>query len=399
MKAFNELNFDSILYPSNILGVETYIRLGFDKDSPVINGYKISKKHKDSNVETIYFLKSEWIEDLPIKIVQTQKVNYKSEVLNVITKRDICRIKPEQKMSWRELIDYTGLPYHSNKLSYTLYKLKCVYARTKKQVYFRAVSDSAFGKTKYLEMLNLLLNKTCIISDATAPKLFFAICWQRMICINELPDVSDKKQYVKFCNQLINIGDKSKSIENPARKTEGTFDVADTSKLSVCFTHNFSKYYEETGLKPFESIFPTNVINRYYYNAYEGISEFHQPFGYNSQQIADKYQEYIKDVIKTFLYFEENIENIENPYPECILDKMLSQIPEPRFREHFIDFSKAVSLYSRDINEYVMLMIEEFKSHMKYRETIKQQNTNNNVVPNNVFSFDEIDLSKKKINI
>jgi hypothetical protein len=150
--------------------------------------------------------------------------------------------------------------------------------------------------------------------------------------------------------------------------------VADTSKLSICFTHNSAKYYEDVGLKGFDSVYPYNVINRYYYNLYEGISEFHQVYGYDAMKEAQKNQEFIRDFIKTCLFYEENWHKIKNPFPECLLDGFIFEKHEPRFKEHFQDFAKCIAEYSNgDMNLYVSLLIEEYKSHISYKKLISNK--------------------------
>lgn len=371
LDAFNKLNFDGILYPSNISGNETYIKLGVEKDAQIINGFKLLKKHKGQNTETLYFVPTEYINDLPIEIINTRKINYSKEVFNLVTDFKVCRIKPEQILSFRQLVDLSGCPEHTNPTHYKLYKMKCLYGRLKEQFYYRIISQSAFGKTKYKEMLRLLLNKMCIISDPTSAKLFFSICHNKDITLNEMPDTSNKQLFIKFCNMLMQIGDKTKMVENPSRKTDGTFENADTSKLSVCFTHNPPEYYKEKGMKDFENTFPYNVINRYYYNLYEGQTTFHQVYGYNAEKVAIENQQFIKDWIKTALWYEENWHKIKNPYPECLLDGFKFRDTEPRFKEHFKDFAKCVAEYSDgDMNLYVNLLIEEYKSHKFYDDLI-----------------------------
>ena len=372
LDSFNKLNFDNVLYPSNIDGNETYIKLSQNKDADIINGYRLLKKHKKDNVETLYFVRSCDINNLPIEIQGKHKINYAKEVFNLVTDLESCRIVPQRVFTWKQIIDWSGCPNHTNQIHYALYKMKCLYGRTNKQFYYRAISESAFGKTKYKEMIKLLLNKMCIVSDPSSPKLFFAICHNKDVTLNEMPDTSNKGLFIKFCNMLMNLGDKSKSIENPSRKTEGTFENADTSKLSLSFTHNPPHYYKEKGLKSFEEIFPYNVVNRYYYNLYEGMTEFKESFGFNSEQCAIKHKPFISDWIKSVLWYEEHWNEIENKFPECLLDKFKFNKKEPRFKEHFIDFAKCVSEYCEgDVNLYIRLLTEEYKSHKNYEQMIK----------------------------
>jgi len=376
LDSFNKLNFNDILYPSNIDGNETYIKLSQDKNADVVNGFRLLKKHKNDNVETLYFVRTIDINDLPIEILNTKKINYSKEVFNLVIKNRKCRITPERIFTWKQIVDWSGCPQHTNSIHYSLYKMKCLYGRTKDQFYYRVISESAFGKTKYKEMLKLLLNKMTIVSDPSSPKLFFSICHNIDVTLNEMPDTSNKGLFIKFCNMLMNLGDKSKSIENPSRKTEGTFENADTSKLSLSFTHNPPYYYQEKGLKSFEEIFPYNVVNRYYYNFYDGQTIFHQKNNYNSEKIALKFQTFLRDWIKSVLWYEEHWNEIENKFPSSLIDGFKFKKQEPRFKEHFRDFAKCISEYcGDDLNLYMKLLVEEYKSHKNYEQMIKKDNT------------------------
>ena len=53
---FNHLNFDNMLFESEIYGTETYINKG-DKNKPChVEGYEIIKKHKKCKIPKVYFM-------------------------------------------------------------------------------------------------------------------------------------------------------------------------------------------------------------------------------------------------------------------------------------------------------------------------------------------------------
>lgn len=387
INSFGSQNFDNILYPDNIVGTETYIVVGEDKKH--IEGYVLSKRHKKDSTNTIYFLRTQDVDKLPMIISNVQKVHSKGNVYNLLTGGNSIRITPTKELSWRELIENSGIPEHTNPIHHTLYKNKVLYGRTKGQVFFRTITESAFGKDKYHEAIRLLLHQMCNLSDPTTPKLFYSACHNRDIRINELPESGSKADFIKLCNSLMRLGDGTTILDNRSRKTEGTSEVAHTEKLSTSFTHNIPKYYTDRGQKTFEEIFPYNVVNRYYYNLYDGFLEASFPNDINHEELAQKYAEFIKKWIKSALWYEENWHTLKNLFPDTDLTQYSFPPTENRFKDHFIDFARCLSHYAKDEIEYKMLLDTEYASHMRYRELIGQQPETEEVMMNKPVTYKE----------
>lgn len=379
LNEFRNLNYDQLLFPSNIEGMETYIKLPNTyyngkkiAEGETIQGFECVKKHKDDIADTLYFVRTQDVNNMPLLIKKSEKVMFSKKVYNLVTESVAMRIKPEKKMSWKQLVQFMGLPYHENPVDYALYKNKILYGRTNKQFYYRVVSPSAFGKTKLKESIKLLTNNMTIVSDPSAPKLFYAICRATDVTLNEMPDYSTKSSFIKFCNMLMNIGDKSKGVENPSRSINGTKEYAETDKLSVSFTHNPPDYYHKVGERGFDDIFPENVISRYYYNYYTGVLNFSVSESYNAVESAIKYQGFLKDWIKTMLWYEENWDNIINPFGTKYLDLFEFANDRPRFKDHFVDFAKCLAEFcDGDERKYAKLLKAEYDSHKKYEEVLK----------------------------
>jgi len=178
---------------------------------------------------------------------------------------------------------------------------------------------------------------------------------------------------------LMRIGDGTKILDNRARKTDGTLDEAHIGNLSVSFTHNVPSYYQHTipPKKIFEEIFPYNVINRYYYNLYDGFLEANFPANFNYHEIAVKYQDFIKKWIKSCVWYEQNWQCLVNRYPVVSLAKYKFKDKEPRFKDHFIDFARCISHYAETQDEYIKLLDEEYKSHISYMRLIPNTETIN----------------------
>ncbi len=372
--SFHNLNFDMMLDSSNLIGVETFIKLGFDKDSPTLDGYEFCKKHANSDVNTIYFMRTEDSIELPIIIQKVKKIRYSKKIYNLVEEYTPMKIKPEKLMSWRELINCSGVPMHTKELHYTLYKNVALYGRLKDQVYYRIVSESKFGKDKYKESLRILLGKMRILSDPSRANVYYSSIFNTDLTICELPSYANAEEFNKMVNQFIRIGDHTKVLDNPSRakssNTDGTtFDISHIEHLSLSFLHNVPKYYHDKGKKGFDDIYPYNLVSRFYYVLLEGFMEAKFPHNINYKEVALKNQQFIKDWIKTCLWYEIHWNEIENPYPDFYLNKFIFR-QDSRFKDHFIDMAKCFSQYAENETEYMKLLIEYYKCHKNYDNLI-----------------------------
>jgi hypothetical protein len=373
--AFNNLNYDNILYPNGIEGTEQYIIVGPADNKKHLEGYVIKKFHTAKPTATLYFMRSEDIDQLPVIINGTRKVHASGKVYTLVTSYTSINMNPAKIYDWRQIIQYSGIPTHTNAIHWTLYKNKRLFARTNSHVYARVVTESAFGKDKYTEAYRMLLGDTMSISDPSSAKIFYTICHSNDVTINELPDDSNKQDFSKMCNLFMRIGDKSNLVDNRARATGGTTETAKTDKLSVVFTHNVPWYYENKGKKTFEEIYPYNVINRYYYNLYEGFLKAEFPEIMDHTKAAEMYSQFYKNWIRSALWYEQNWSKLKNLYPNVDLKEYTFPKKEERMREHFVEFAKCLSHYAKDEKGYRTLLDEEYKSHQKYRGIINEHHT------------------------
>jgi len=369
LNAFNNAFTDDVLYESNIEGTEQFIKVYDDH----IDGFKCKKRHKGNATATVYFIRTQDAAEMPIKILDTEKVRYKNNVYMLVTSYKSLKITPEKHFSFKQMVDLSGMPSkdHSNPKHYTLYKMKRLFARIYGQMYGRIVTESAFGKDKYAEAINLLIEKPggVILNDPTRAKIFYAACHNEDITINELPDDADKQTFNKFCNQIMRIGDGTKVLDNSARSTGGTTEQADVSRLSVFFTHNVPKYYIDKGKRHFDEIYPYNVINRYYYNHYEGHLLTKFPY-FDPVEVAKNHKEFIVKWLKSFLWYSENIGTLLNDMEMVCFYTFRKK--EQRFLDHFELFCKAIKLYSNGcLDTQNDLTAIEYESHKDYERLVE----------------------------
>lgn len=370
--AWTQLNYDKILFYDNVVGIETYITTGAKEDVKHIEGYEARKLHKKDKVETVYFIRTEDLAKLPIIIQETTKIHSRQRVFNLVTKAKSLEIRPEKILDWREIIDYSGIPYHTHPLDFTRYKLKRLYGRLQGKFYARYVSESGFGKDKFSEAYRLLLHKLVNISDPSRAKIFYSACHNREITINEL-GVPKGEEQAEYFNLMMRIGDGTGILDNSKRAKDGTSESIFIDKLSVCFTHNIAEYYLKKGKKCFEQVYTYNILNRYYPNDYKGYSQMQlKPRDVTHQQIAIKHDRFIKDWIKSVLWYEEHFHELPNKYAYIPLEgEFLFKKKEDRYKTHFHQFAHCVSHYAKDEKEYLEILRADYDNHKAYVEKMR----------------------------
>ena len=380
IEAWGNMYFDNVIFSNNIVGLETYLVKGKGSEEKHYEGFECRKMHKGNKTETTYFLMSKDLHKIPIMLDTNNgltKLHYRQKVWNIITGGTSLEIEPQRILTWREIIDYSGIPYHTKPKDWTRYKLKRLYARITGQLYQRAISESGFGKDKYVESYNLLIQKGCNISDPSRAKIFYSACHNKEITINELGVPTGQEQYEYF-NMMMRIGDETKILDNSKRATDGTKEKITLSKLSVSFTHNIKEYYHKKDKKCFEQLYPYNVINRYYPNKYEGYSQRQmKPRNVTHHELALKYDSFIKSWVKSVLWYEKNFENLPNRYPNIPLTDFVFKTKEDRFRTHFERFAHCVSHYAKDEKEYLEILKDDYENNRAYMVSIETDDEHN----------------------
>ena len=361
LSAFNNMNFDMIINKTNLRGTEQYISLSRQKEDHVL-GFEAVKRHKNKSVPTTYFIPTPKAEQIPIRIDQTIKQIFNSKVYNLVTDSTVMKIMPEKVYSFQELVNGSGLKDHTNPTHYTLYKIICLWCRLGKGC-VRIVTPSAFGKDKYLEMVRLLINRVTVLTDPTIAKLNNRIQHDKLIVLSEMPGETTGNGFRRFTNALNIIADDRQILDNRARAARGTSESADISSTSVMYIHNPATYYSNG--KGFKELMFKSTYNRYIPFILEGYTQSKFTPNLNPYSFVKKHHTYLKNWIKSALWYEENWHTYIDPY-FVDLSKYKFNKSNERWQTNFVRLAKAVSLYAgEDKIMYDKLIDELYKSHIK----------------------------------
>lgn len=372
LMAFNQLNYDKMLTASNLLGNEQCIKLSRDS-LDFIDGFEAHKLHKNSTVKKTYFVPTLYAQQMPILIIPEalRKVRYQSKVYNLLTNATSIKITPERILSFRRLVDESGLTTHTKPDHYTTYKIIVLTARLGK-LCARVVTESAFGKDKYIEMVRLLMNGTTVLTDPTIAKLINRIQHDKFVVISEMPGVMSGEPFSQLCNAFITIGDDRQVLDNRARATRGTTESAVISNKSVLFIHNPRKYYTDKGKQGFEDIYPYNVINRYFMVNLLGYTETRFTENLDNMEYCNEFSSVLKDWVKSALWYEEHWHTLKN---ERGIDWERFNFPkhEERFKVNFERIALAVSHYAESDEEYLSMLKLLYNQHLELKYEIQDE--------------------------
>ena len=179
---------------------------------------------------------------------------------------------------------------------------------------FRVCSPPGFGKDSTVDMLNHLIGKCTAIVDASVPRLEKESSQTKLLCLNEVVDLTKAKwqETEKF---LLNAGDFKPVINKRTKKHDGVGEQIDISNLSLLLFYNDivdipkgQAYFDFTAKKPTIDRFPAlRVYGKYTYDFNDSARTR------DIKRFVQENQDLYKDLVYTLSYFEQNWESEVKP--------------------------------------------------------------------------------------
>lgn len=362
LSAFNE-DYYKDLITKNHLGEETVIKV---RDTQKFI-YPVKYRGK------LYAIPAEIVEKdkLPIKITKSSKLAYRSNVYHLVTGFNSFKIKPVKSLTFRQLVDTIADFNHTTKdTDFKNYKIATIMCYLKKG-FIRCVSEAAFGKNSVPGILKILLTDVAIFNPRTAP-VFEAKLINKLVVLDELTNL-ERSQRDLMQEALLQVADGSPSYEKGSRGSAkyGTKDEYDISKLSIMILYNIYSYYAEAGQgeKYFDNVFTHAVKDRFLPVYMEGhldsmqFVEIKKP-----KELAQRYSEDIKKIIRTLRYYEINLENEDKDFK---LNKVYRLSKSGRQDKTFNMILQGFRLYANTEEEYNLMAENFYKMHLKYKEMVQ----------------------------
>ena len=232
------------------------------------------------------------------------------------------------------------------------------------RINFRLATPPSFGKDSVIDALWHLLNNAIRIDKATFAKLEYVLKFPLIIC-NEVASLSgaEMKEFESFG---LSAGAFQNMYTKRSRKSHGTKEIYDISKLSLGFTYNNRACYESIGRKGFDASFPTQFLDRFLPLKMEGSLLVNQ-FA-NAGEI-----DFDVECEKNLLVFQAVIQKVawlvDNP-PMAKYDSVwdVKDNKEGRHTKSFKTIQLFISLYAKDEEEYNRLCKALFDCYTAYVE-------------------------------
>jgi len=314
-----------------------------------------------------WFLLSEGVKDLPIKVTCQEEQDYKGEVFYLIKDYDSLKIPEKKQISFREMIDETGNFEHSNPLHFTLYKI-ITYTGYCGRINYRVIAPAGFGKDCIINNKIDLGAQAANIYGATYAKLEYNLK-HTFLLFNEMGNLKkeDKANMQQF---LLATGAYFNSYVKKSRKTSDnlTQEVYDISNTSLGIVYNPPKYYMDRGQEFFDNMFQPAVINRFIPFKMDGILKAPMLGNEDTYEEAKIHMPFYKKMVSTVNYYKDK--DIENKYENDDIIEFNKY--EERYKRTFNTICKYISEYAKDEEEYHKLSLELYKCFTTYKDEIRK---------------------------
>ena len=304
---------------------------------------------------------------LPIFPDELKKVAYKGQVYYLIGKPIPARIKPLEKMSFRELVDSLSSLSHSNKKHQklmTMVALASVLARLN----VRVSTPAAFGQDSSVAVFNSLMGRCNSITNPTVAKLEY-LTYSKWLVLNEVVEIA-KADWRIIEQFLLDTGDFKTEV---TKRSRGEKEILNIVQMSLSIFFNDIDHYADKS-KFFDAVTKKAVKDRFLPLRFHG--SFEEDFNFiNSinipQYVSENMQTY-RDLVHTMTYFKKKITRYTIPY-----DVKLTINLKQRWMTNLGRLLKVVSLYCSSQEEFdewvgeIEICIRDYLSMTNYPSLVR----------------------------
>ena len=354
LQMFNDIIYHDVLMKNHIASKEQIYSF---KELGTQTGYRLNRV----NDMKTYFLKSEDLDKLPLKVTKSERDSFRTDVLHVVTSIKTVKIPVNRDTSFRNIIEWVCNFKHSNNTHFLLWKIVGVVSAIDR-INYRVMTEAGFGKDSIVDAIIDLINETANIYGATYAKLEYHLL-NSFLFFNELANLK-KEDLVNFQNFFLATGDFKNKYSKRSRKTLNTKELYNISNTSIGIASNLNGYYLEKGQDSFVSMFTRAVNNRFLPLKFGGVLQHDFDISFNVENVVKKNATFYKKIISTLNWFRKNgrkLDPVDWGY-HVVKDFGVSGT---RYKRTFDVLKKYVSFYAETKEEYVKLVDELYKCYVR----------------------------------
>ena len=363
---YNERKYDGILTISNLSGDEIAIKNHITKEMEYFFPFKKDRVN--------YLLPSTFIDDVPLKILHSNKTQSKGKAFEVITNVASVIIKGQKLTSYKNFINQWCPFEHESPEEFILFKIITDTAYSSR-INIRCISYPGWLKDSPLAILNLLRGDTFTVNKPTFAKLKWVINGNnKVVGLNEVQNlkaenISAMAKYYEDC------GDFKTKFVSDSRASSGTSEVCDITNHSSMTFYNFPESERDN---IFDDTFHPKIMSRIFPILLSGGSHTRTPckekFKHISEPITDKEYNELNDFLRVHKYYEEHGQ--EEVLNSPMKSKWNHDVPDygnNRWQRNFDTIVERIKLYSeteQEFRQYVNLL---YKMNQDYGKFVKNR--------------------------
>lgn len=355
IEAYNERRYAGILNTNNISGDEICIK---NKETEEEEFFYPLKKDKVN-----YLLPSEKIHELPLKIVDTEKMSWRSKAYERIFEIKSIKINAIKTFSYREFID-TFLPFkHSRPEEFKVWKIVCDVGY-RSRINIRAISYPGWLKDSPLVILSMLRGDVSTVNKPSFAKLKYILAGNtKLLGMNEVQNIKSEEKY-PLQKYYEDVGDFKPKFVADTRATHGTMEECSLTNHSSMTFYNFPKKEDDT---LFDDVFDPKILSRIFPLLLDGGSHDETPckerFGLVEHNVTEEEFEETTEYLKNHVYFEQNF----NKEIEGKKDwKHNVSFKNTRWQRNFDTICEGIKMYAETEEEYIELVTVLKNMHDNY---------------------------------
>ena len=354
-KSFKEDTYNDVLTKNHIQGSECAVKF----DGVEYQGFKLKK-----DLFT-YFIETHVAKDLPIKATDIETFSYRSDVFRFVKRYQSVRIKADQRMGFRRLVDEFNHFNHTSPDDWLLARIIAIGGYVTR-LNVRLITEQGFGKDSLVNSIIESTDNGSNIYNVNIAKLEYELR-NEYIVTNEISTTSKEVKQVleqffleagAFSNTYLA---RSRAVSGGAGKKE----IYDISKTSIIALQNTPQYYLENNKDLFEYIFTRAVYHRFLPLFFGGhVQEsFHE--SYDARGVLDAGKSEMFDWLLTLYHYRENeeVQPLNSGYE-------FSE-EELRFRINFERISRLIEWYCEgDSSLQKRLTDRLYESYQSYKKLL-----------------------------
>jgi len=362
ISVFNHRRYNDILTAAEIAGDEICIK---DKQTEDDEFFFPLKKDK-----TTYLLPSDELSQLPLKVLDSEKISWRSKAYFRVTSVKSVRIVGTKTQSYKQFID-SFLPYdHETPDEFLIWKIICDVAY-RNRINVRAISYPGWLKDSPLVILSMLRGDVSIVNKPSYAKLKYILSGKnKVLGLNEVQNLEakDRRDLAKYYEDT---GDFKPFFVTDTRASSGVKETADITNHSSMTFYNFPK--KETD-PIFDDMFEPKILSRVFPILLSGGTHertaCREKFGLVEHDITDEDFELMTEYLKNHVYYENHLEQELGDKKHW---KPQHKFNSTRWQRNYDTILNGLRLYADDEPEFHKLENTLYRMHTNYKDYVKKR--------------------------